>query len=110
VHRSEEQQTVVTPVTLLLVLAFYASMVVLIQPNSTWAVIVSFVPLCTPIAMFARVALTHVPAWQVAVSIAGDMLVIWLLIWAGATVYKRYALHTSGQSGWKLLLHRGTVG
>ncbi|MCL6445971.1 MAG: ABC transporter permease, partial [Alicyclobacillus sp.] len=110
VHRSEEQQTVVTPVTLLLVLAFYASLVVLIKPNSTWAVIVSFIPLCTPIAMFARVALTHVPAWQVAVSIAGAMVVIWLLIWAGATVYKRYALHTSGQSGWKLLLGGKTAG
>ncbi|SFU85204.1 ABC transporter permease [Alicyclobacillus macrosporangiidus] len=110
VHRAEEQQLAVTPVTLLLVVVFYASLLAVFKPDSTWATIISFIPPCMPIAMFARVALTHVPVWQLILSIAGGLVVIWLLVWAGAVVYRRFALHTSGASGWKLLLRGGHGG
>lgn len=106
VHRPEEQQLAVTPVTMLLVVTFYASMFSIFNPTSTFAQVVSFIPLMTPLAMFARVTLSDVPAWQALIAIALTVGCIWLALIAGARIYKKFALQTSGKSGWKLLFKR----
>lgn len=104
VHRAEEQQLAVGPVTILTVLAFYASMVVFASPDSTFALVVSFVPFFSPLTMFARIALTDVPLWQVLVSIVIMVISIWIETRIGAEIYRKHALKTSGKSGWKLLM------
>jgi ABC-2 type transport system permease protein len=104
VYRAEEQQLAVGPVSILMVLAFYSSMFVFTNPDSSFAVAVSFVPFLSPLTMFARVALGDVPLWQVLVSIAIMVVSILGEILLGASIYRRHALKTSGKSGWKLLL------
>lgn len=108
VYRPEEQQMALAPVQLLMVVSCYVGMAVLINPDSTFSVIVSLVPLCAPLAMFARLALTHVPMWQAGVSLALCCLFIWVAVKFGEKVYRTHALRTSGKSGWKLLL-KGTT-
>jgi ABC-2 type transport system permease protein len=103
VYRAEEQQMAITPVSLLMVVAFYTALGVFINADSTFATVVSLVPFCAPLAMFARIAMTHVPAWQVAASLLLLLAFIFAAVRIGERVYRRYALRTSGASGWKLL-------
>jgi ABC-2 type transport system permease protein len=106
VYRAEEQQMAITPVSLLMVVAFYTALAVFINADSTFATVVSLVPFCAPLAMFARIAITHVPLWQVAVSLLLLLAFIFAAVRMGERVYRRYALRTSGASGWKLLFGR----
>ena len=108
VHRAEEQQMAIAPVTLLSALVFYSGMFALPNPDSTFAKVISFIPPFAPLTMFMRVALGQVPPWQVGVALALLVLSIWLLLRAGAAIYRRFALHNSGPAGWRLLLRRST--
>jgi ABC-2 type transport system permease protein len=76
---------------------------VFINADSTFATVISLVPFCAPLAMFARIAMTHVPAWQIAASMLLLLAFIFAAVRIGERVYRRYALRTSGASGWKLL-------
>jgi ABC-2 type transport system permease protein len=104
VYRAEDQQMAVTPVAMVLLILFYVALFgVIPNPNSTFAVIVSYIPLFTPLTMFARAALASVPVWEVLISVLITIAFNAVLIVYGAKVYRRFALRTSGKSGWRLL-------
>ncbi len=105
VHRAEEQQMAVTPVTMLLLVFFYSSLFGLSNPSSTFTTILSFIPL-EPMAMFSRIALTTVPAWQIGLGLIEDILLIGILVLLGARIYRKFALHTIGKSGFGVLFSR----
>jgi ABC-2 type transport system permease protein len=109
VTRVEEQQMALTPVVLLMLVLFYVSLFgVLPAPDSTFSIVASFVPIITPMAMFTRTALSvqGVSAWQIMLSICLTLALNGVLVWYGASVYKRFALRNSGKSSWKLLFQR----
>lgn len=107
VYRPEDQQMSVTPVAMVMVLLFYIALFgVLPNPTSVFAVVVSYIPLFTPLTMFARAALTSVPIWEVLISVVLTIAFNAVLILYGAKVYKRFALRTSGKAGWRLLWHK----
>ncbi len=105
VNRAEDQQMAVTPVTLLLVLLFYGSLFGLINPSSTFTVVLSFMPF-EPMAMFTRVALSVVPVWQIVIAIIEEVMIVMGLTFLGAKIYRKFALHTTGRGGFGLLLLR----
>jgi ABC-2 type transport system permease protein len=79
VSRQEDLQTSSAPLTLLLVGGFILTQTALSDPHGTLSRVLSIVPLTAPLAMPSRVALTDVPAWEIALS-AGLTLVSALLV------------------------------
>jgi len=70
VSRTEDLGSVATPVILPVVAAFLIAQYAVVSPNAPVSTVVSFVPFLSPFVMFTRLAVSSVPAWQIAVSIA----------------------------------------
>ena len=68
VSRQEDLQGSSAPLTVLLVAGFILTQTALDDPNGTLSKALSIVPLTAPLAMPSRVALTDVPAWEIALS------------------------------------------
>jgi ABC-2 type transport system permease protein len=106
IYRSEEQQMAVMPITFLMIIVFYSAIYAIFNPESMFSIVISFVPFFSPLAMFARLALSDVPWWQIALSIIICCISISYMVKMGARIYRRFALKNSGKSGWKVLLNR----
>jgi ABC-2 type transport system permease protein len=58
------------------------------DPNSTWSIAATLCPLTSPYTMIARMGMTVVPAWQIAVSIGLLVLSIWAVLWFSSRLYR----------------------
>ena len=76
VNRTEDSGSLSMPLMVPVVVAFLISIAALGEPNASWAVATSFVPIFSPLVMFARVAVSEVPLWQVAISLALNVLAL----------------------------------
>ncbi|WP_072891687.1 ABC transporter permease [Ornithinibacillus halophilus] len=88
VSRVEEVQQLITPMTLLIIVAFMLSMVGINMPESNIITVTSFIPFFTPMVMFLRVGMLEVPIWEVALSLGLLIGTIALFTIIGARVYK----------------------
>ncbi len=88
VSRMEDSQTVQTPVIMLMMLPMFLFTPVMNDPNSTLAVVLSFIPIFTPIVMLMRVILGEVAAWQVWVSVGLLVVTTGLVSWASGRIYR----------------------
>ena len=52
------------------------------------ATIFSFIPFCTPLIMFTRIAVHQPPAWQIALAIADLILTILAVLWVATRIYR----------------------
>jgi ABC-2 type transport system permease protein len=92
VPRQEELQASMTPLTMLILISFFTSFVVLDDPDGTLAHITSFIPFSAPITMPPRIALGEAPAIEIlaafAVTVAGALALIPLAgrIYSGAVL------------------------
>lgn len=71
VSKLEDVNTAVMPVTLLFIVAFFVVFYSMMNGDMDSPVITvcSFIPFTSPMAMFTRIALSEVPAWQIALSV-----------------------------------------
>jgi ABC-2 type transport system permease protein len=84
VNRTEDLGSIIGPLVLSLVIALFIAMAALGAPESGWAIAASFVPLFAPFVMFARIAVSEVPVWQILASLAINMAALALIaIFAG---------------------------
>lgn len=88
VSRMEDAATVQTPVTMVMMLPMFLFTPVLENPNGSLAVVLSFIPIFTPIIMLLRVIMGQVAAWQVGLSIALLLVSAILVTWASGRVYR----------------------
>ena len=58
------------------------------DPEKPLFVVASMIPLISPMVMFTRVALSSVPAWQIALSIAFSLAAIWGLTLLAGRLYR----------------------
>lgn len=98
VSRIEDVQQLMTPVILLIVVAFMLAIFGLSVPESTVITVTSFIPFFTPMVMFLRVGMLDVPFWEVALSIGIMVATIAILAIIGARVYRGGVL-MYGRSG-----------
>jgi len=71
-----------------IILAYVVSIFAINDPDKSFAVIASMIPLVSPMVMFTRVALSSVPAWQVGLSIALSLAAIWGLTRLAGRLYR----------------------
>lgn len=100
VSRVEDANQVVSPFTMLLVIAFMVAMFSLGSPDNPWIVGLSYVPFFTPMLMFTRIVLTHVAPVSIAIGIGELIVTIVILMWLAAKIY-RVGVLMYGKVSWK---------
>jgi ABC-2 type transport system permease protein len=92
VSRQEDAQSMTFPITGVLIVAYILAMQAAQAPDSTAALIGSFVPPTAPMVMLVRIAYGGVPWWQIGVSIAVMLVTIAALLRLAGRVYTGAAL------------------
>ncbi|NJC25525.1 ABC transporter permease [Neolewinella antarctica] len=82
-----ESQSLTIPITIPVILALYIMMAAIQAPNSSLAVISSFIPLFAPIVMPARLAFDP-PAWQIIGSLVVVLAFALAMVWLAARIYR----------------------
>ncbi len=88
VEQQQEAQSLVLPLMLPIIGSFVAMQFVLASPDSPVSVALSMTPFLSPVLMTARVAVTDVPLWQVALSLALLVATFVGAIWVSARIYR----------------------
>lgn len=88
VNRTEDLGSLSGPLVMPLLFAFLLAMFALSVPESPLIVVTSFVPLLSPFVMVARIAVGTVPAWQIALAIALNLVAIWIIVVLGGKIYR----------------------
>ncbi len=101
VSRQEDAQTALAPITVIIMAAYFASLYVAGEPDTSVARILSLLPPIAPFAMPGRIAIGNVPAWEVALAfVLASVSVVGVLSLAGR-VYVRSVMHTGKTLGWR---------
>jgi ABC-2 type transport system permease protein len=88
VSSDEESQQVQAPITMLIVLAFVLYPMVVHDPTSRAAFIVSEIPFLSPILMVFRIGLQTPPFWQIALALALSVAATVGLVYVAAKIYR----------------------
>ncbi len=88
INRTEDLGSLSGPLIMPVLVAFFIAISALAVPRSMLVVVASFVPLLSPFVMFARIVVSTVPLWQVAVAIAINLIAIWGIAVLGGRVYR----------------------
>jgi ABC-2 type transport system permease protein len=88
INRTEDLGSIGGPMFLPVVAGFIIAMSALAVPDSPAVVVTSFVPLIAPFVMFARIVVSSVPAWQIALSLAINLAAIYAIAVLGGRVYR----------------------
>lgn len=88
--RAEDANTLLTPVTLLVVLVFIPVIMCMVNGSvdSVFMTVLSYLPFASPLAMFARATMTDVQIWEVLLSVVLQIGYIYLVGRFAAAVYK----------------------
>lgn len=92
VSRQEDSQSTTSPLIVLLLAGYFASLSVLENPSSTLAQVCTFLPPVAPLVLPARAAQDALPAWELAASLALMLAFTVLLIRIAARIYERSIL------------------
>jgi ABC-2 type transport system permease protein len=97
VSRQEEVNSVMTPLTMLIMVTYFVAFYVTSDPTGTLATVLSYVPPFSSMIMPVRMAATEVLLWQVALSMAAMAAAVLAALAFGAKVYQRAVLRTGAR-------------
>jgi len=96
VSRQEDLQSVISPLTIVLMVGFFVSFAVLDDPGGTLAQVVSFIPPVAPMTMPPRIALGEASTLEIVGALAVTVGATALLIPLSARIYRGGVLRTGG--------------
>jgi ABC-2 type transport system permease protein len=88
VSSEQEAQQIQFFAMLPIMMAFFFSLYAISSPSDPKSVIVSLIPLATPMVMFTRIVSETPPFWQIALSIVLTALTAALITWISARIYR----------------------
>ncbi|WP_216209940.1 ABC transporter permease [Amycolatopsis aidingensis] len=97
VSRQEDMQSVLTPITLVLIIGFITGFTVVEEPESTSATVLSLVPPLSPILMPTRIAAGSAGPLEIAAALVLTLAGIALLTWVGGKIYQTAILRTGSR-------------
>ncbi|WP_433267943.1 ABC transporter permease [Actinosynnema sp. CS-041913] len=98
VSRQEELQSVLTPISMAIVIAFVVGINLMIQDASdTLVAVLSVLPPFAPILMPGRMAMGVAPTWQVLLAIVLALGAVAAITWLGGKVYANAVLRTGSR-------------
>ena len=87
--RSEDLNTLTTPVMMIFVAAFMIVVMSMTSDvNNTLMIVCSYIPFTAPIAIFARIAMSDVALYEIIISIIIQLVSIYLLGMLAAAIYR----------------------
>jgi len=84
----QDAQSLSMPVTLMMVLPFFISFMVIRDPTTEIARILSLLPFFAPLIMFLRISLVMPPLWEILASLLINFVTIILITWIAARIYR----------------------
>lgn len=107
----QEAQQVAGVVITFLVIPVFLMFRIINDPSSTFAVIMSLIPIFTPLLMTLRIALEMPPLWQILLGYALTLGFIWCAVWVCARIYRigilMYGKKPTFQELWKWMRYSG---
>ncbi|TYB67118.1 ABC transporter permease [Nonomuraea sp. PA05] len=97
VSRQEDVNSVLTPLTMMIMATYFVSFYVTNEPTSTLATVLSYVPPFSAMVMPVRMAATEVPLWETGLSMVAMVLAVAVVLKLGSTVYERAVLRTGAR-------------
>ncbi|GAA2989253.1 ABC transporter permease [Streptosporangium longisporum] len=97
VSRQEDANSVLTPMTMLMMVTYLVAYYAAVQPNGPVARILSLVPPFSSMVMPVRMAGGQVLAWEIAVAAVLMLLATVGTLMLGARIYRRAVLRTGGR-------------
>ncbi len=88
INRTEDIGSISMPLVIPVVGALFIAMAALGMPNAPWVVATSFVPILAPFVMFARIAVSDVPTWQIVTCVAINVLALWAIAQIAGKLYR----------------------
>ncbi len=86
---SEQDTQQFMPILMIpLIGAYVLNTRIMVEPDSTLAVVASMFPLTSPINMITRIATTDVPVWQIGASLALLVASFFGVMWVSAKIYR----------------------
>ena len=73
----------------------------LMDPNATWARILSYIPPFTPTTVLLRMGITTLPPWEIASTFAVLLLSTALFVYLGARIFEGTILQYNRAAGWQ---------
>ncbi|WP_447005467.1 ABC transporter permease [Saccharothrix isguenensis] len=98
VSRQEELQSVLTPISMSIVVAFVLGINLMItDPTGTTVTVLSLLPPFAPILMPGRMAMGVAPPWQVVLAIVLALAAVAVITWLAGRVYSNAVLRTGAR-------------
>jgi ABC-2 type transport system permease protein len=97
VSRQEDLGSVLTPTSMLLIVAFFIAIQASADPSGALATVTSYVPGLSPMVMPVRMAAGQAEVWEVGLAVVLMLVAIALIVRLGGRVYAGALLRTSGK-------------
>jgi ABC-2 type transport system permease protein len=88
VEQQQDAQSLMLPIMLPIIMSIVFLQSVIEAPDSTLAVVLSMIPLTSPISMVVRAAVTNVPFWEILISFALLVGAFFGCIWLSSRIYR----------------------
>jgi ABC-2 type transport system permease protein len=88
INRTEDLGSISFPLVMPIVAAFFIAITGLSAPDAPLVVVCSYIPLLAPFVMFVRIAVSNVPLWQIAVSLAINLVALYLIAVFAGKIYR----------------------
>ena len=88
VDSESDSQQLQIPLTIPIIIAIVIMPKVITDPDSTFAIVSSLIPIFSPILMVARIPITTVPFWQIGLSFLLMGITIYLFLVMSAKIYR----------------------
>jgi ABC-2 type transport system permease protein len=93
----QDAQQAVLPIMLPILGTMTMMPAVLREPDGTIALVLSLVPLTSPVAMPAMLGMADIPAWQIAASLASLGVFLAFLSWGSSKIFRLSILSSGGK-------------
>ncbi len=88
VSSEKEVQQFVAPMSMLMILPIVLAMKIMQNPDASWVVALSYIPILTPTLMVLRASYTYVPAYQILTGIGIMVVTIIVLGWITSRIFR----------------------
>lgn len=99
--RQEDAQSTLAPISIILMISYFATIFTAADPGSLAAKVVSWIPFTAPFAMPGRIAANDSAWWEIVGSLGVTALGAVLMLFVAERVYVRSVIHTDRILGWR---------
>jgi ABC-2 type transport system permease protein len=102
-----EAQQFQSLITLPMMIPFYISSSIMMNPNSSIAIILSYFPLTAPLTIIMRMGFTTIPTWQIGINIAILIIFAGLAVWFAGRAFRLGMLQYGKKLSFKEIFSKG---